>query len=342
MGEMKILGEAVQVSTDYLGIYDLKFLKDNPRVYACTHSDADFDSLPEGEQQEKILRKLKEEPSVKNLIPEIKRHQGLIEPVLIRRDTMEVIEGNSRLAAYRILQDKQSKGEDIDGEWDMIPCQIVASLTEDQQAAFLNQIHVKGKTKWSAYEKANFAYVRYAAGWKISDIAKLFGESQATVNKRVKVIKMMKENNDSERSHFSYYDVFVRTKPIADAMKEDVQFKSFMMNRVKYWGGDEGENEFTAQEMRKQLPVVLNKKKVLKQYLEDELSLDDAYQRAKVSREKEKIRRANELLDDISATEIGRLSRNDFNAFTQAVRQLKRQVERISGIVKQKSEGEND
>ena len=82
----------------------------------------------EVEQQDIILKKLLEEPSVRNLIPDVERNRGLIEPILIRKDTMEVIEGNSRLAVYRKLQ--LDKGE---GEWELIPCDIVSNLTNDQQ-----------------------------------------------------------------------------------------------------------------------------------------------------------------------------------------------------------------
>ena len=214
--EMKILGKSIPIANDYVCIDQLKFLKDNPRVYACMHGEPDFDKLIEEEQQDVILKKLLQEPSVKNLIPEVKRHGGLMEPVLVRRDTMEVIEGNSRLAVYRQLYQKNEEGD-----WEFIPCDIVSSLTEDQQAAFLNQIHIKGKTKWSAYEKANFAYVRKERGWKPKKISTLFGESEQTIRTNVKVIEMMKDNEDNKQSHFNYYNVMVRTPAISQKPSEN-------------------------------------------------------------------------------------------------------------------------
>ena len=98
MKEMKLLGEPIQLSDDYLEVDKLKFLKDNPRVYACTYGEPNFNNLTEEQQQDIIFMKLQQEPSVRNLKPEIKRHGGLMEPILVRLDTMEVIEGNSRLA----------------------------------------------------------------------------------------------------------------------------------------------------------------------------------------------------------------------------------------------------
>ena len=329
MPTMRILGKSVDVSDDYIDIHALKFLKDNPRVYACTHGEPNFENLPEERQQEIIYEKLLKEQSVKNLIPEIKRHGGLMESIIIRCDTMEVIEGNSRLAVYRKLDEGQAEK----GEWDFIPCDIVSSLTDEQQAAFLNQIHVKGKTQWTAYEKANFAYVRKERGWDFSDIAELFGESESTIRTRVKSIEMMKDNEDNKQSHFSYYDVLVRNPKISEGMKKAEGYDGLFLD-IKNLGPDEQANSFTAQELRNKLPIVLNKPKVLKKYVAREINLDQAYQRAKISDVEENIKQATALLDDVSEAKVSQLEQNRFGAFKQTTRKLMRAVERIKNMVK--------
>ena len=326
--EMTILGYGIPLASDYVHIDTLNFLKDNPRVYACMHGEPDFDGLMVEQQQELIFKKLLEEPSVKNLIPEVKRHCGLMEPILIRKDTMEVIEGNSRLAVYRRLHQQEEEGE-----WDFIPCDIVSSLTEEQQAAFLNQIHVKGKTKWSAYEKANFAYVRRDQRWNVYKIAELFGESGATIRTRVRVIEMMKRNEDNERSHFSYYDVLVRNPSISQAMERSDGLRDVLLKKIKNLGNDEEESEFTAQELRKKLPVILKKPKALTKYIKGQIDLDGGYQVAKVSQVEEKVKRAWSLLDDISRQEVSNLDHSQHGALKQAVRRLSRQVKRISDML---------
>ena len=327
MNEIKILGESIPVSDDDVDICKLKFLKDNPRVYACTYGAPNFENLTKEEQQEIIYDKLREEPSVKNLKPEIKRHGGLMESILIRHDTMDVIEGNSRLAVYRMLNDAGEKGE-----WDRIPCNIVSGLTEPQQAAFLNQIHVKGKTQWSTYEKANFAYVRKAKGSDFGTIAKLFGESESTIRKRIKSIEMMKDNEDNNQSHFSYYDVLVRNRKIQEEMEKAGGFEN-LLSDIKNLGGDEDNNTFTAQELRNKLPIVLNKLKVLKKYIACEIDLDEAYQRAKISDVEENIKRAMAFLGDVSKKKVSELEQNRFNAFKLSVRRLSREVERIRSMI---------
>ena len=330
--EMKILGETIPLRNDYLSIDTLKFLKDNPRVYACTHGHPDFDKRIEGEQQDIIFESLLQEQSVKSLVPDIKRHGGLMEPILVRLDTMEVIEGNSRLAVYRELNKNTE-----DDEWELIPCNIVSRLTDEQQAAFLNQIHVKGKTQWSAYEKANFAYVRKEQGWSVKEIARLFGESEATIRTRVKVIKTMKDNTDSQRSHFSYYDVIVRDQEISTEMGRQDDLRDFLLKKIKDQGLDREDSDFTALELRKKLPVILKKPKELKKYICGRTDLDEAYQSAKISHVEEKVKKARGLIEDVSKQDVSRLERNQLNAFKQTVKKLSRAVERIEKMVSELS-----
>ena len=235
---------------------------------------------------------------------------------------MEVIEGNSRLAVYRKLRDDK-----FEGEWQLIPCEIVSSITDEQQAAFLNEVHVKGKTQWSAYEKANFAYVRKAKGWGIDQIAKLFGESHGTIRKRVNVIGMMRESGDNDQSHFSYYDVIVRSQIISKETKENGELLSLLLEKIKDLGSDDEEDHFTAQELRKKLPVILEKPKVLKRYMDRQVDLDGGYQLARISHVEEKDKQAGLFLEDVSKQDGIRSpwKQNEFNAFKQAFRGYRKQ-----------------
>ena len=321
--EIKILQETVQVSNDYHNIYELRFLKDNPRVYSCIYDELDFEDLPEAVQQEKIFEKLQAEPSVKNLVQEIKRHGGLMERILVRLDTMQVVEGNSRLAVYRILHEKTKKED-----WELIPCDIVQKLSDEQQIAYLNQIHVKGKTEWSAYEKANFAYARKTQGFPLPKIAKLFGESEGTIRTRIKVVEMMRNNNDRDRSHFSHYDVLARNHSSDMGQRPDL--KNALLERIRNLGENEEEDsDFTAQELRKKLPAIIKKPRVLNKYIEGTIGLDNAYQRAKISNVQERIREAKAILEGIEKKNVKKLDKSDLNAFRQDVRKLEREVGRI-------------
>ena len=323
--KIKILGESIDLSEDYRRIEELKFLRDNPRVYAVTHAEEGFEALTEEEQQDVILQKLREEPSVKNLLPEVERHGGLIEPILVRLDTMEVIEGNSRLAVYRLLHELREAKE----EWELIPCYLVTGLTPQQQAAFLNQIHVKGKTQWRPYEKANFAYVRRASGWSIEDIAELFGESTGTIRTRINVIDLMKDSEDSEQRHFSHYDVLVRVPEIWKEVREPGPLRDRVVEEIRTLD-TEDEADFTAQDLRRKLPVILKKPKIRQRFVAGKMDLEEGYQRAKVSRAEERVKEALTLLEAISKQDVASLDSNSLNSLRQAVKKLTREVvERI-------------
>ena len=330
--KMKILGTEVRLGDDYHDIHDLIFYRDNPRVYACTHSVPDFEELTQDEQQLVIFEKLKEQESFKSLLPDVRRHGGLMESILVRWDTREVVEGNSRLAVYRYLADDDDDG---DGEWDLIPCNIASALTDEQMAAFLSQVHIKGKTKWSAYEKANFAYVRRQAGWSVPKIAEHVGESPSSVHQRIRVVERMKSNRDSNLQHFSFYEVIERNSVIKQEVDGTPEFSDFLLSRIRSFDTPEEENLFTAQELRDKLPRVIQKPKVLKALVAGSIDLDEAHERARISRVEETVRKARGLLEDVSRRHVRELDKPRYNAFKQDVRRLTKEVERISKMVEE-------
>ena len=325
--DMKILGASVVYADDDMDIDALNFLKDNPRVYAVTHGEAGFDQMTQEEQQNTIFEKLQNEPSVKNLVGEIERHGGLIERVLVRVDTKEVIEGNSRLAAYRILRNK-----DRDGDWDRIPCHVISTLTDDQQAALLHQVHVKGKTQWSAYEKANFAYVRKTGGWSVARIATVFGESPATIYKRIKAITIMAQSGDNKQKHFSYYDVIVRNPAIYNRVSESTVLRERLFDEIRNVGSGNAQ-KLTAQDLRKGFPAIIERPRVLSRYVNGEIDFAEASERATVSPAEKRVRRALSLLDEISASDVDDLRSNSVNSLRQAVKKLDRETVRIRRMI---------
>lgn len=343
MSTMKLLGKQIPYTEDFVEIDKLKFYKENPRVFSVLREVANFENLSEVQQQEEIYKKLLKEPSVKNLVPDIKRHNGLIEPIVVLVNTWEVIEGNSRLAAYIKLDDSR-----VSGDWDLIHCRLISPLEDDQLTAFLSQIHVKGKTKWTRYEKFNFAYQRFQKsqsngkpkGQSYQEIAELFGESQQTIRNRVKVIEFMERRGDNVRSHLSYYEVLVHNTTAYRLINQGGLTR--LLDEVKSTEVNEEDNgesnkNFTAQKLRDALPNLLRKSdSVLKQYENGKISFEEAASRAEISECKKKIERATGFLEDISQKELEGLAINDLNAFIQALRKHKRACDRISRMVKSK------
>ena len=328
MGEqtITIFGEEIPVDYQEISIYELKYFEENPRVFSCVFGE----NKPEDDDklQEFIQEKMWQQPSVKKLIPTIMEHDGLLESILIRYDTKHVIEGNSRLAVFRHLH-KTTKAD----KWSTIPCYCVSGLTEQQQDAYLSQIHIKGKTPWSAYEKANFSYIRYKKDVSIEEISHRTSETKNEIGKRITIIDSMQENNDEEQSHFSYYDVLERTRNIKQEKNYTDDVKKYLLSKIKNIGvEDSNDVAFTAQHLRDKFPDVLRKKKELKKFMAGESTLDEAYHNARPSDPLQKVKTAKDKITDISKREIDRLEKQEVDALFVNIKKLSKEVNRIHSM----------
>ena len=165
-------------------------------------------------------------------------------------------------------------------------------------------------------------------------MAKLFKESAQTIRTRVKVIDAMRENEDGEQSNFSYYDVIVRNRTICSTMGRDDEFCSWIKDSIK-----QTDKPFSAQEMRKKLPVILKKKKILKKLVRDDLELDDAYSRASISKAQIALQSARGILEDISDGQVRELDPGELNAFEYDLRKLRQALSRIERMAKRRKSG---
>lgn len=317
-----IMGQDVPARHDLIPIEQLHFLPDNPRVYAAIREMADFADLTPDEKQVRIYERLLQESSVRNLIPEIQRDGGLQDPIIIRHDTRQVIEGNSRLAAYRKLKDDTN-----DDRWTYIRCLVVSTLTDDQQTRLLGQAHLHGRTEWSPYAKALFCF-RWVNEEKkeVSTLVQLSGFTATEIKKNVSIIQLMKQNNDDKFSHFSYYNVLVRSRDISSAMTQDQGLKRTVLAQIK------GE-KFTAQEMREKLPTVLRKPRILRKYEKGDVTLEDAFYRAKISGTEQRLKKVRDALDDIERNDINSLEHNELRSVQQVVRQIGQRLKRVSDMI---------
>ena len=318
-----IMGEDVPSHHELISIDRLRFLPDNPRVYAAIREMQDFAALTPDEKQLRIYERLLQEPSVKNLIPEILRDGGLQDPIIVRWDTQEVIEGNSRLAAYRKLFDENPDND----QWTHIGCLVVKTLTDDQQTRLLGQAHLHGKTDWSPYAKALFCF-RWVVEERrdVSTLAPLSGITAAEIKKNVKIIELMQENDDNTLSNFSYYYVLVRNRIISSAIGDSKTLRDTLLSQIKT-------ENFTAQEMRERLPTIIAKPRILRKYEKGGVTLEDAFDRAKISGAEQRLKKIRDGLDDIELDDLASLERHEIKAVQQVVRQIGRRLKRVSSMV---------
>ena len=327
-----IMGQQVPARHEEIPIDQLHFLPDNPRVYATIREMTDFDGLTPDEKQLRIYERLLLEPSVKNLIPEIQRDKGLQDPITVRWDTRQVIEGNSRLAAYRKLAEESG-----DDRWNTIRCLVVTKLTDDQQTRLLGQAHLHGKTDWSPYAKALFCF-RWVVEEErdVSSLSNLSGISPAEIKKNVRIIDLMKANNDNKLSRFSYYNVLVRSRPISAAIADSAKLERTLLAQIKT-----DPAPFTAQEMRERLPVVIAKPRILRKYEKGDVTLEDAHDRAKISGAEQRLKKVRDALDDFERDDFAALEHHEVRSIQQVVRQIGRHMKRIGNMVDKELSGQS-
>ena len=151
--------------------------------------------------QEEIEEHMLSMEHVKVLRQSIKE-VGLIDPLIVRDGDFVVLEGNSRLAAYR----KLVKEDPV--KWGKVKCKILPrDIEQSTILTILGQYHIVGRKDWSPFEQAGFLVRGLdATNSKIEDFAKSLGLSTANAKKYIEVFGYMKEQNDLIPSRWSYYE----------------------------------------------------------------------------------------------------------------------------------------
>ena len=327
-----IMGERIPTTYQELPVVKLRYLKKNPRVYSSVFGIGKIDmNMPGEELQTHIHEVMVKQPSVKNLKRKIKSQNGLMDPILVREDTLEVVEGNSRLAAYSLLEIEEP------GSWQTIPCFTVCTLTDEQLDAYLNQMHVDGKTPWTPYEKANIFYVRHheeTPAVPIEEIARRFETTKLEVDKQINIVKLMRENNDHDQSKFSYYGQVIKSQKLLKAFESNPGLREDVIRKI----GRESPG-FKASELRDQLPIIAGKPKLLRKFIEDSEPLEDIYNDARPSKPHMSIRKSKDRVKSITAKDLKNLEKSDLAALEIEVKRLRQSVERLSNMISASKSG---
>lgn len=208
--EIVVIGQKIQTKIEEIDIFKLNYWKENPRVNAIIkqkHRDTNI-------SEEDIEKELWEKDSVKDLFKDIERHGGLIDEILVKNNI--VLEGNSRLCAYRHLYKKAEKNEDSEEilKWSYIRARIIPKETSDEVVfSILGTWHIKGKTQWDTYEKA--AYLKRMNidyGYSLKDIANSISQTEKFVKDHIEAHDLMVENNVYTLEKFSYFYQLVLEK----------------------------------------------------------------------------------------------------------------------------------
>lgn len=244
---------------------DLKFYPENPRVYSALNMDGSEPS------QDEIEEHMCDMDHVKQLKLSIESNGGLIDPLIVRDGDFTVLEGNSRLAAYRLL----CRTDAI--KWGKVKCKLLPADIDDSAVfALLGQYHIIGRKDWDPYEQANYLYRRHQqTRLPVEYMAQELGISKQKANSMINVITFMIENNDLDKHHWSYYEEYLKNAGIKKYRETSENIDETIVAAIKT-------GEITdAKDMRKlgEIAKIGDKqsKKVMKKIAEGEIDLYEGY-----------------------------------------------------------------
>lgn len=270
--EIVVIGQKIQTRIDEIDIFKLNYWKENPRVNAIIkqkHRDKDI-------LDEDIEKELWEKDSVKDLFKDIERHGGLIDEILVKGNI--VLEGNSRLCAYRHLYKKAELKNDDEEilKWSYIRARIIPVETSDEVVfSILGTWHIKGKTQWDTYEKAAyFKRMNIDYGYSLKDIADSISQTEKFVKDHIESHDLMVENDVSALEKFSYFYELVKNKKIKELASKESTIIPNIIQAIK-------ENRFKRGEEIRDLPKVLKDKKAKKEFFDEKVDFNDALETTK-------------------------------------------------------------
>jgi hypothetical protein len=159
----------------------------NPRIANTVRTS----NIAEGAQlQQQLADLLWKDPDVHALYQQVRQNHGLIERIIVRPDGI-VAEGNCRTVVYNRL----AAAFPDDPVWKSIPARVLPKdISERQIALLLGELHVGGKNKWTAFEKAGHIYeLAETHGLTQDEIAKLLKTSKTAVNHSIRAFSAMKD-----------------------------------------------------------------------------------------------------------------------------------------------------
>lgn len=260
-GTLTIRGAEIPTRTGMVKQNQLRFYPENPRIYSVLRSEG------EDPTQDEIQSRLQAQEHVKHLVQDIAANGGLTDPLVVLDESWVVLEGNSRLAAYRALAEKDPI------RWGEAKCTILPKDTEEKQIfALLGQYHLKGKKDWVPFEQAGFLYRRYKKhGMTISALAGEVGVSKPKVSRYIETYQFMLDHGESQLSRWSYYEEYIKSRKLKKLRKEHSDFDEVVVKKIKT-----GEIQ-KAVEVRDTLPLLERAtKKIITRFLDGALDLEGA------------------------------------------------------------------
>lgn len=244
----------------------LKFYTENPRVYSILNIAGNDPS------QDEIEDLMCQQEHVKELKDSIESNGGLIDPLIVRDGDFTVLEGNSRLAAYRLLAQKDPLA------WGKVKCKLLPSdISESAIFTLLGQCHIIGRKDWEPFEQAHYLWRRHKeTKTPVAYMAKELGIGAKKAESMIAVIEFMIQNDDLNKRRWSYYEEYLKNAQIKKYRETNPDMDETVVKAIK--AGEIKE----AADMRKlgEIAKVGDKqsKKVMQKIASGTISLYDGYE----------------------------------------------------------------
>lgn len=310
-----------EVRLEELNQADLQFYPENPRVYSILNID---DVEP---SQDDIEDYMCSQDHVKQLKESIKSNGGLIDPVIVRDGDFVVLEGNSRLAAYRLL----AREDPV--QWGKIKCKILPKDISDSAIfALLGQYHIIGRKDWDPYEQANYLYRRKKqTRLPIEYMADELGISRQKATSMINVIEFMIAHDDLNKKHWSHYEEYLKNGGIKKYRETDPYLDDTITAQIK-------EDAVQATDMRKlgEIAKVGDKqsKKIMRSISSGEIDLMTGYEELQGAGKLEdvikKLKQFRKVISDESFEKQLRSSPETYQAAQFEIDKILKRLERLS------------
>lgn len=255
----------IKVKTGFLPHHMLLFYAENPRIYSIVWKEVGDEPT-----QAEIFEALAKTVHVREtLVPSIRSNGGLIEPIMVRKNV--VLEGNSRLAAYRLLAQKDASA------WELIRVRILPDAISDSEVfSLLGEFHIVGKKDWSPFEQAGYLYRRFKThGIDEKQLQHEVGLTAAKIRHLIHVYEFMLNVDDRNPERWSYYDELLKGRRFNKARELYTNFDQIITEMIQR------EEIERAVDIRDGLPKIVKiGGNTLKKFMNSKLTFHDAIQEA--------------------------------------------------------------
>ena len=249
-----------------IDIYQLVYYPENPRInYILSRKGQALD-------QKSIEESLWKLDSTKELAEDIRKNGGLIEDILVLNN--QVIEGNSRLCAYRHLYKNSPQEQQF--RWEKIRAKVLLSEIDTKDLfLLLGKLHIKGKTEWDPYEKASYIdKMINENSMPIEQVAQIVGMAASAIKTQIKAYELMRDgylpilstlaDEKTELKKFSIFEEYFKNSDLQQIAREspDVLTDEKFIHWVK-----ESRVRSAAYDVKKDLHHILRSKRARKTFL---------------------------------------------------------------------------